>query len=173
MNKKLILSILIFTVVNLLFSYWYLNSSDRMVTVGYAAAAYGFLIGILVLPFKTESIIKSIFIGFIFFLIFYISSFSMMALSKKVFNTDDFTPVLSSIFSVFFILITLDNFIKINKRTKLALLMIFNGTTATYLSSYILEIDNFTILHSLITIPFLWQMGTGIPLLISLNSNRK
>lgn len=130
---------------------------------------YGLFIGSLINQSKIPSAITSVLSGIIFVLIFLLSSFGMLLISSKVFQTDDYLALLSTPFSVFLILLIVARFSNLKNPLTIGIIMITLGAGSTYLGNYLIN-QNLSI--PLLSIPVLWQLSTGIPLIISLHGNQ-
>ena len=92
----------------------------------------------------------------------------MLAFSKKILGTDDYLLTLSSPLSAIAIVYVINYIKEIPRKFVLIITMAILGIVATYFANYFQPIDEHNILSVLVTIPFLWQISTGIPLIISL-----
>jgi hypothetical protein len=138
-----------------------------------APITFGIMIGFFTLDSIEKQFVKSIFLGIIFLLIFIISSFWMLSISKELFSTDDALPFLSTPLSVILILMVLNRLKKIEKIYLIGVVMIISGICATLIGNYFSKLENIGFWKTFVTIPFLWQTMTGIPLLIGIKINKK
>ena len=160
--------LLTFFLINLLLSFWLVFSNEKIIPMLFFPISYGVCISFLFLDKKKWKFLKSLGLGLVFFIIFLISSFVMLAFSKKILGTDDYLPILSSPLSAIAIVYVINYIKKIPRKIILIITMAILGIIATYFANYFQPIDEPNILSVLVTIPFLWQMSTGIPLIISL-----
>jgi hypothetical protein len=123
---------------------------------------YGFLIGILTLNELKGQFFKSLILGFLFLIIFIISSFGMLAISKKVFGTDDILPILSTPFSILLMISSVRIFIKIHNTLYLFIILTTAGLIASYSGNCFIKYKEIFIMEILGNVFFLWQALTGL-----------
>lgn len=168
-NLNILFKVLILILVNLVVSIWIVFGKEQApIPMFFAPITYGLSIGILTLNNTKNQLPTSILLGIIFLLVFLVSSFGMLAVSQRIFGTDDLLPILSTPFSVIIIVLTMNRMKEMDKKVLIMAMMIFAGIVATFIGNWCSKSSDYGIWSVFVTIPFLWQTMTGIPLLIGL-----